>query len=178
MSEKTYGRIAFEAFMGDESVGNALLPEKWEYIGKRVIEEYERRNGALATEYPTPELPNAEKIAEAIYSIYGDKWPNASDHDKSICMREAKAVLDLLQAKPVIAVDMAKPGSDSTVFCQITKEGLRLLEKQLAVIQQPTRGSPIPLDPPDDEPEETEEKQPETESQYQDRLLRALRDFG
>lgn len=114
---------------------------------------------------PTPQLPGVEEIAKSIYSIYGDKWPNASGHDKSICMREAKAVLDLLQGKQERTYPACKGKN-----CGCT-DGMSHSKECIAEYAETTKMSAI-------ESARDDQKQPETESQYQERLLRALRDFG
>lgn len=143
----------------------ALVGSEIEYACKKAREKYpavtrqwfcevaailNAERGFSKTE-TTPQLPSAEKIAEAIYSIYGDKWPNASDHDKSICMREAQAVLDLFQAKRVDIPQTREEELQADLDERRAKDVDSILKK---------------LD---------NENQGESEEQYQSRLLRALR---
>lgn len=163
--EKSYGDIGFHEYYFGSDLKKTVSAQKWNEVAAKIIAEYERRNLK-----PAPQLPSVETIAETIYDCLELVTTRGN------VLTAAQAVLALLQAKQTIGVDMAAPGADKTVIvrypackgknCGCT-DGMSHSKECIAEYAAATKMQ-----------DESEEKQAETEEQYQSRLLRALRDFG
>jgi len=165
MSEKSYGQIAYESHRADYPWDRAMpsTREIYDVIADAVVVEYERRN-------PKPILPSAEAIAEAFCdAIPGKKWADCTVVVEYVSQGTAKTHAEVL-ASGNCALLAAPPGRkwdnalglcvpDESAPKPLRHDGNKLLSWNVKGYQDV-------------------EKEPETQAQYEERLLRALRSFG
>lgn len=189
--EKSYGRVAYEAFGGGPWI-NYPFRQEIEKASAAVIAEYERRNGALPNYYDPAksykdmartiddlrkQIDEMRKRIKTVPAIRYEDIANILFAQKSICnaipccdvYAAAKEIHALVYGDPQVGVDMAAPNQDLTVITN-RKTNHHETIMRMQQTKHETHAFETKVNP--------EEKKAETEQQYQDRLLRALRDFG
>lgn len=172
-TEKSYGQIARETFLPNlkhiPGAWEACDSKKdWEQIAVNIIAEYERRNGYLEPEAEASLQLTIKELRKQVAHL-----------TKQLEYRAEK----LTSVEKIAKAYFKGIGGDwhylEEKHRQVHLIGAQavldlLQEKQLACDETGKQGCVKEVCTE----ERAEEKQPETESQYQDRLLRALRDFG